>query len=36
MNQLDLIDGLLANEHERALMRRILADRRNLVDRSTF
>jgi hypothetical protein len=36
MNQLDLIDGLIANDRERALIQRILADRRNLLDRFAF
>jgi hypothetical protein len=33
MNQLDLIDTLIANETERATVARIVADRRNLRDR---
>jgi hypothetical protein len=33
MNQPDLIDGLIADDRERALIKRILADRRNLRDR---
>jgi hypothetical protein len=36
MNQVDLIDSLLADEHERALVARIVADRRNLRDRFAF
>jgi hypothetical protein len=36
MNQLDLIDSLIASERERALIQRILADRRNLLDRFAF
>ncbi|HLH95426.1 MAG TPA: serine/threonine protein kinase [Xanthobacteraceae bacterium] len=36
MNQIDLIDGLIASERERALIQRILADRRNLRDRFAF
>jgi hypothetical protein len=36
MNQLDLIDGLIASEQERALIQRILAERRNLLDRFAF
>ena len=31
-----LIDGLIATEDERALIQRILADRRNLLDRFNF
>jgi AMP-binding enzyme C-terminal domain len=36
MNQIDLIDGLIGSEQERALIQRILADRRNLRDRFAF
>lgn len=36
MNQLDLIEGLIADERERALIGRILAERRNLLDRFAF
>ena len=36
MNQLDLIDTLIANEAERATVDRIVADRRNLRDRFAF
>ena len=36
MNQLDLIDPLIASEQERALVARIVADRRNLRDRFAF
>jgi hypothetical protein len=36
MNQVDLIDPLIQNEPERALVARILADRRNMRDRFTF
>src|SRR6266699_963487 len=36
MNQVDLIDNLIASERERALIQRILADRRNLLDRFAF
>ena len=36
MNQVDLIDGLIANDTERALVARIVAERRNLRDRFTF
>jgi hypothetical protein len=36
MNQLDLIDALIGSERERALIQRILADRRNLLDRFAF
>ena len=36
MNQVDLIDSLIANDRERALIQRILADRRNLRDRFAF
>jgi predicted Ser/Thr protein kinase len=36
MNQVDLIDGLLAGERERALVARIVAGRRNLRDRFSF
>jgi AMP-binding enzyme C-terminal domain len=36
MNQLDLIENLIADERERALIGRILADRRNLLDRFAF
>jgi hypothetical protein len=36
MNQVDLIDPLIASEQERDLVARILADRRNLRDRFAF
>ena len=36
MNQVDLIETLIASEAERALVARIVADRRNLRDRFTF
>ncbi|MCC6779241.1 MAG: serine/threonine protein kinase [Hyphomicrobiales bacterium] len=36
MNQLDLIDPLIANEHERTLVASIVAERRNLRDRFAF
>ncbi len=36
MNQIDLIDTLIANETERATVARIIADRRNLRDRFAF
>jgi AMP-binding enzyme len=36
MNQVDLIDALIASEPERLLIQRILADRRNLLDRFAF
>ena len=36
MNQLDLIESLIASDRERALIQRILADRRNLLDRFAF
>ena len=36
MNQLDLIDTLIADEAERATVARIVADRRNLRDRFAF
>jgi acyl-coenzyme A synthetase/AMP-(fatty) acid ligase len=36
MNQVDQIETLLASERERALVGRILADRRNLRDRFAF
>jgi hypothetical protein len=36
MNQVDLIDPLVADEQERALVARIVADRRNLRDRFAF
>jgi hypothetical protein len=36
MNQVDLIDPLIATDRERALIQRILADRRNLRDRFAF
>jgi hypothetical protein len=36
MNQLDLIDALIGSDRERALIQRILADRRNLLDRFAF
>jgi acyl-coenzyme A synthetase/AMP-(fatty) acid ligase len=36
MNQVDLIDPLIASEGERATVARIVADRRNLRDRTAF
>jgi hypothetical protein len=36
MNQIDLIDPLIANEAEKALVNRIVAGRQNLRDRATF
>jgi hypothetical protein len=36
MNQVDLIQGLVASDHERAVIARIVAERRNLRDRFTF
>jgi predicted Ser/Thr protein kinase len=36
MNQLDLIDGLIRTDDERALVARIVSDRRNLRDRFAF
>jgi hypothetical protein len=36
MNQVDLIDSLVANDDERSLVARIVADRRNLRDRFAF
>ena len=36
MNQVDLIEPLIASEHERAIVARIVADRRNLRDRFAF
>jgi AMP-binding enzyme C-terminal domain len=36
MNQVDLIDALVGSDRERALIQRILADRRNLLDRFAF
>jgi hypothetical protein len=36
MNQVDLIDGLITDDAERALVGRIVADRRNLRDRFAF
>jgi hypothetical protein len=36
MNQVDLIDALIASDRERLLIQRILADRRNLLDRFAF
>jgi hypothetical protein len=36
MNQVDLIETLIASEAERVLVARIVADRRNLRDRFTF
>jgi len=36
MNQLDQVDLLIANETERRIVARIIADRRNLRDRFTF
>ena len=34
LNQIDLLDSLIANEDERAKVARIVEDRRNLRDRS--
>jgi hypothetical protein len=36
MNQIDLLDALIANDEERAVVARILADRRNMRDRFAF
>jgi hypothetical protein len=36
MNQVDLIDGIIANDEERMLVARIIAERRNLRDRFAF
>jgi hypothetical protein len=36
MNQVDLIDALIGSDRERLLIQRILADRRNLLDRFAF
>ena len=36
LNQVDEIEPLISNDHERALVRRIVADRRNLRDRFSF
>jgi AMP-binding enzyme C-terminal domain len=36
MNQVDLIEPLIASESERAIVARIVADRRNLRDRTAF
>jgi len=36
MNQVDLIDSLIAGDDERVLVARIVADRRNLRDRFAF
>lgn len=36
MNQVDLIDALIANDEERSLVAQIVADRRNLRDRFAF
>jgi hypothetical protein len=36
MNQVELIDNLVANESERAVIARIVAERRNLRDRFAF
>ena len=36
MNQLDLIDPLLKNDAERAIVSRIVSERRNLRDRFAF
>jgi hypothetical protein len=36
MNQVDLIEGLIADDQERTLVGRIVADRRNLRDRFAF
>jgi serine/threonine protein kinase len=36
LNQVDLIDPLISSDHERAVVRRIVDDRRNLRDRFSF
>jgi len=36
MNQLDQLESLFANETERRIAAKIIADRRNLRDRFTF
>jgi hypothetical protein len=36
MNQLDLIDNLIRTDTERAIVSRIVSDRRNLRDRFAF
>ena len=36
INQVDLIESLIANDDERSLVARIIADRRNLRDRFAF
>jgi hypothetical protein len=36
INQVDLIDGLIASDEERSLVARIVAERRNLRDRFAF
>jgi hypothetical protein len=36
MNQVDLIESLIASDDERVLVARIVADRRNLRDRFAF
>jgi hypothetical protein len=36
MNQVDLIEPLIANEDERGVVAHIVADRRNLRDRFAF
>jgi hypothetical protein len=36
MNQIDLIDPLIAGDEERTLVARIIAERRNLRDRFAF
>jgi hypothetical protein len=36
LNQVDLIDTLIASEAERTLVARLVANRRNLRDRFTF
>jgi hypothetical protein len=36
MNQIDMLDTLIASDDERAVVARILADRRNLLDRFAF
>jgi hypothetical protein len=36
MNQVDQIDALVADERERGVIARIVADRRNLRDRFSF
>ena len=36
LNQVDQIDPLISSDHERAVVRRIVDDRRNLRDRFSF